>query len=88
MVRSVRHRRVEQLAARRAHNPEAGGSSPLPAIFRSFIGVPCGRGFFLTFKGQLFSVPGLRVRVFVFFTGRVRDGRRFCCTGRGGCART
>ena len=28
---SVR-RRVEQLAARRAHNPEAVGSSPTPAI--------------------------------------------------------
>ena len=25
------HRRVEQLAARRAHNPEAVGSSPTPA---------------------------------------------------------
>ena len=25
------HRGVEQLAARRAHNPEAGGSSPPPA---------------------------------------------------------
>ena len=25
------HRGVEQLVARRAHNPEAGGSSPSPA---------------------------------------------------------
>ena len=25
------HRRVEQLAARRAHNPEVVGSSPTPA---------------------------------------------------------
>ena len=28
----VSRRRVEQLAARRAHNPEAVGSSPTPAI--------------------------------------------------------
>ena len=27
------HRRVEQLAARRAHNPEVVGSSPTPAKF-------------------------------------------------------
>ena len=26
-----KHRGVEQLVARRAHNPEAGGSSPSPA---------------------------------------------------------
>ncbi len=26
------HRRIEQLAARRAHNPEVVGSSPTPAI--------------------------------------------------------
>ena len=28
------HRRVEQLAARRAHNPEVVGSSPTPANFK------------------------------------------------------
>ncbi len=27
----MRYRRVEQLVARRAHNPEVGGSSPPPA---------------------------------------------------------
>ena len=27
----IEHRGVEQLAARRAHNPEVGGSSPSPA---------------------------------------------------------
>ena len=27
----VQHRGIEQLVARRAHNPEAGGSSPPPA---------------------------------------------------------
>ena len=30
--RSTRRRRVEQLAARRAHNPEVAGSNPAPAI--------------------------------------------------------
>ena len=28
------HRGVEQLVARRAHNPEAGGSSPSPATIK------------------------------------------------------
>ena len=28
---AVQHRGVEQLVARRAHNPEVRGSSPLPA---------------------------------------------------------
>lgn len=33
-----KHRGVEQLVARRAHNPEAGGSSPSPAtIYRGFL---------------------------------------------------
>ena len=36
-------RRVEQLAARRAHNPEAAGSSPAPAKKATIIG-----GFFYT----------------------------------------
>ena len=36
-------RGVEQLAARRAHNPEAAGSSPAPAIMRS----PVNAGDFL-----------------------------------------
>ena len=31
------YRGVEQLAARRAHNPEVTGSSPVPAIFHFFI---------------------------------------------------
>ncbi len=29
---SLQRRRVEQLVARRAHNPEVAGSSPAPAI--------------------------------------------------------
>ena len=29
-----KHRGVEQLVARRAHNPEAGGSSPSPATIK------------------------------------------------------
>ena len=31
----VQNRGVEQLVARRAHNPEAGGSSPSPALTSS-----------------------------------------------------
>ncbi len=31
-LRQTNRRRVEQLAARRAHNPEVTGSSPVPAI--------------------------------------------------------
>ena len=35
------HRGVEQLAARRAHNPEVGGSSPPPATIEEIhIGFP------------------------------------------------
>ena len=30
------HRGIEQLAARRAHNPEVGGSSPPPATIKLF----------------------------------------------------
>ena len=33
---TLKHRGVEQLAARRAHNPEVGGSSPSPAT-KAFI---------------------------------------------------
>ena len=29
------HRGIEQLAARRAHNPEVGGSSPPPATIKN-----------------------------------------------------
>ena len=40
---------VEQLAARRAHNPEAAGSSPAPAIE----GICFLTGVFFCFKGNL-----------------------------------
>ena len=41
---NVTQRRVEQLAARRAHNPEVAGSSPVPAntgrpLKRGFLGI-------------------------------------------------
>ena len=42
-------RGVEQLAARRAHNPEAAGSSPAPAIE----GICFLTGAFFCFKGNL-----------------------------------
>lgn len=39
------HRRVEQLAARRAHNPEVVGSSPTPA--KIWKGILLGMPFFI-----------------------------------------
>ena len=42
------HRRIEQLAARRAHNPEVVGSSPTPAIKRS--GLLMQTAFFMFFS--------------------------------------
>ena len=47
------HRGVEQLAARRAHNPEVGGSSPPPATIEEIqIGFPL---FFMVAGGGLMS---------------------------------
>ena len=47
------YRGVEQLVARRAHNPEAAGSSPVSATIK-----PLKR---LRFKGFLFSVAFFRL---------------------------
>ena len=49
-VHTILYRGVEQLVARRAHNPEAGGSSPPPAT-----SVPQSHSFaeFLYFQGFL-----------------------------------
>ena len=34
----IQRRRVEQLAARRAHNPEVAGSNPVPAnLFNGYL---------------------------------------------------
>ena len=46
------HRGVEQLAARRAHNPEVGGSSPPPATIEE---IRKGFLFFLVAGGGLMS---------------------------------
>ena len=51
------HRGVEQLAARRAHNPEVGGSSPPPATIEEIqIGFPL---FFMVAGGgvQGYALP-------------------------------
>ena len=40
------YRGVEQLVARRAHNPEAAGSSPVSATSREPRCANCGRGFY------------------------------------------
>ena len=50
------YRGVEQLVARRAHNPEVAGSSPVPATRNPLISAEI-RGFsfiFVTFSGGLF----------------------------------
>ena len=46
------HRGVEQLAARRAHNPEVGGSSPPPATEQEKLN---GFSFFFVAGGGLMS---------------------------------
>ena len=37
LIFAVQYRGVEQLVARRAHNPEAGGSSPSPATRKAWL---------------------------------------------------
>ena len=57
------HRGVEQLAARRAHNPEVGGSSPPPATieeiregFLFFVVYACKRCYYVAFEPQWWVV--------------------------------
>ena len=56
------HRGVEQLVARRAHNPEAGGSSPSPATKnrKRILRNQCP--FFLGFVQHEYALINLRVR--------------------------
>ena len=57
------HRGVEQLAARRAHNPEVGGSSPPPATTTGE-----------TAMLLLFFVTGVRLMSSVISTGHPKKG--------------
>ena len=52
LATQVKYRGVEQLVARRAHNPEVAGSSPVPATSRSVL---IGRSFFLAGTHLLFK---------------------------------
>ena len=49
------YRGVEQLVARRAHNPEAGGSSPPPATKNRQVSTATCRFYFFTFHSSLFT---------------------------------
>ena len=53
--RTTKHRGVEQLVARRAHNPEVAGSSPVSATIKHLISYEI-RCFFLLFNGK-FHMP-------------------------------
>ena len=55
------YRGVEQLAARRAHNPEVVGSSPASATIKS-PEIVSFRDFFLRFMGQKVRRKILRIR--------------------------
>ena len=44
---AFQHRGIEQLAARRAHNPEVAGSSPVPATNKSSLKRQVSTSFFL-----------------------------------------
>ena len=49
---AFQHRGIEQLAARRAHNPEVGGSSPPPATNKLKVS-PLGLTFAISVQGLL-----------------------------------
>ena len=54
------NRGVEQLVARRAHNPEAGGSSPSPATKNRKRILRNQRPFFLVRPARTYSNVGLK----------------------------
>ena len=66
-----RCRGVEQLVARRAHNPEAAGSSPVPAT-----NVKIANGDFSAFSGDKLEPVGVGVREKVRWTFEPHTVRR------------
>ena len=50
----ISYRRVEQLVARRAHNPEVAGSNPVPATNKSLKSYDFSDLYFYNFFGGLF----------------------------------
>ena len=57
------HRGVEQLAARRAHNPEVGGSSPPPATTTDNFGCPFSVCMPITRLQGVLGLMGLMVKI-------------------------
>ena len=55
----IPHRGVEQLVARRAHNPEAGGSSPSPATRRERSSIELLSSFYLSFAASAMTDSSL-----------------------------
>ena len=47
--RATKYRGVEQMVARRAHNPEVAGSSPVPATSKSSLKRQVSTSFFLLY---------------------------------------
>ena len=47
--RATKYRGVEQMVARRAHNPEVAGSSPVPATNKSSLKRQVSTSFFLLY---------------------------------------
>ena len=54
----ILYRGVEQLVARRAHNPEAAGSNPVPATMKYTLELQSFRGFFYARNGLIPMGPG------------------------------
>ena len=54
--RVAKYRGVEQMVARRAHNPEVAGSSPVPATSKSSLKRQVSASFFLQY-GKSGNVP-------------------------------
>ena len=52
-AKEIRYRGIEQLVARRAHNPEVVGSSPSPATIKKTLRSSRFQGFFLLFMSFL-----------------------------------
>ena len=74
------YRGVEQLVARRAHNPEVGGSSPPPATIKS-LEIKRFQGFFLFSNRKVpDQVPGILCTKFGRFGGpNLVQSRRGMC---------
>ena len=69
------HRGIEQLAARRAHNPEVGGSSPPPAT-KPFAQMAESVDALVSNTSRFTPVP-VRPRLWVLKRGKLKNFPRF-----------